>query len=335
MLLNNDHRVNSSFAEALERYLGEILHDCAKLTAHSHGKNLPHFLENSYEFYESPIRGRRCVFLVTGDDSATPSEIEKHVEIVRKAYDGIVIFAAPFMKIYHRNRLIKYGVPFVVPGNQLYIPELAMDLRERVRSRRSQIKEGLSPAAQAILFYYLLQRNVNAKITTQLAKPLGYTTMSVVRAFDDLIAAGIAEPVKHGRNRHIMFEEDRRKLFIDALPYLRNPVRARKYVRGGQLLPPLKMAGESALAELTALSWPLTQIYAVASAKWKAMSEKCGFTETNSIEGEYCIETWRYDPAPLASKRHVDPLSLYVQFQKHEDPRMQLMAEELFDNFKW
>ena len=39
------------------------------------------------------------------------------------------------MASYERKRLIEQKVPSIVPGNQLYLPDLGLDLREYFRRR--------------------------------------------------------------------------------------------------------------------------------------------------------------------------------------------------------
>ena len=336
MMLGKDvDRLNDGFAEALERYLGETLHDRIEVTGYERMARLPSFLSRAYRLYESQIAGRPCAFLVTEQDIATPSEIAKHVTLVRNDSDNIVIFATPAMSAHNRDRLVQHGIPFVVPENQLYIPELAMDLREHFRAKRSQRAGGLSPAARSVLFHYLLRRDEYATTPSQLAERLHYSAMSVGRAFDDLVTAGFAETEKQGKERHIAFKSNRRELLHDALPYLRTPVRTEKFVRDGHFAFPLKKAGETALALLTHLSQPHPETYAVASRDWKVVSDACGFIETDRYSAEIVVETWAYDPAGLTDGLIVDPLSLYAQFRTHGDERVAMAAEQLLENIEW
>ena len=69
-----------------------------------------------YRILEGRIAGKRCIFLATAGNTATQSEIAKHVALVRPTVDAIVIFAAPWLSAHNRLRLIERGNPFVVPG---------------------------------------------------------------------------------------------------------------------------------------------------------------------------------------------------------------------------
>lgn len=73
-------------------------------------------------------------------------------------HDGTVVYACKQMSSALRARLVSKGVPFAVPGNQLYIPQLATDLREHYRSPDRGRGEFLSPIAQLVLFHYALRQ---------------------------------------------------------------------------------------------------------------------------------------------------------------------------------
>ena len=197
------------------------------------------------------IAGRRCVFLVANDHSATPSDIAKHVVLVRGDGDAIVVFVTPALSPHNRARLIQRRVPFVVPGNQLYIPDLAIDLREHFRARRRQRVGILSPAAQAVLFHRLLRIDEDATTPSPIAIALHYSAMSIGRAFDELVGTGLAETERHGKKRHLRFNTEGRQLFDDARDLLRSPVRTEKFVWHMHDIGTLKRSGETALAELT------------------------------------------------------------------------------------
>lgn len=335
-MLGIDHITSKgAFAGALERYLGDTLHYRVLVGEFANADGLPSFLERAYTFYEARIAGRRCVFLAALNNAATPSAIAKHIGLVRKSVDAIVVFAAPSLSAHNRSRLIGQGVPFVVPGNQLYVPDLAMDLREHFRAPRQRHEDGLSPAAQAVLFDHLLRYDENATIPSLIAARLRYSAMSIGRAFDDLVESGVALTEKHGKERHIRFKSDGRQLFEAARDLLRSPVRAVKFVRGDHFQAPLKQAGESALAALTDLSRPLIVTYAVAASDWKAIAQTSGFVETSRDQADLVIETWSYDPAALSDTDTVDPLSLYAQFRDHRDERVSMAAEHLLENIPW
>lgn len=336
MMLEKGRAISEEpLAEALERYIGDTLHDRIRVRALEGAPSLPMFLGRAYRLYEARIAGRQCVFLATADNAPTPSDVAKHVALIRSAMDAIVVFVASSMSAHNRSRLIGQGVAFIVPGNQLYIPDLAMDLREHFRPPKLRDADGLTPAAQAVLFHHLLRPDEDASTPSLIAKWLHYSAMSIGRAFDDLVAVRLAETEKHGKERHIRFKAAGRQLLDAARDHLRSPVRALKFVKGNLVGAPLKTAGESALAELTDLSRPRMATYAIAASDWKTVARDRGLVETDRHDADYVVETWSYDPAGLSDLPTVDPLSLYAQFKDHSDERVAAAAEQLLEGLPW
>ena len=335
MLEKSHETPEGPFAEALERYVGDTLHDRIRLRPLHHVPNLSSFLSRIYRICDGRIAGRRCVFLVTKDHGAKPSDIAKHAGLVRAAVDAIVVFVAPALSPHRRARLIRHGVAFVVPGNQLFIPELAIDLREHFRARRQPRVGSLSPAAQAVLFHRLLRLDEAATTPSLIATPLRYSAMSIGRAFDELVDRGLAHTETRGKERHLRFKAEGRPLFEAARDLLRSPVRTEKFVYHMSDGGTLKRAGETALAELTVLSPPPLRTFAVAASDWKKTADDYGIFETEADEAQCIVETWTYDPAGLSGALIVDRLSLYAQFRGHRDERVSMAAERLLEEVAW
>lgn len=91
-----------------------------------------------------------------------------------------------------RAHLIGLGVAFAVPGNQLYVAQLAMDLREYFRTPERARGDRLSPVAQAVLFHHILTGRDQGLTPTALAEEMRYSAMSIGRAFDELAARNLA-----------------------------------------------------------------------------------------------------------------------------------------------
>lgn len=335
MLERKPDTAGSSVTESLERYLKTTLHDPVRVNLIENPQALPVFINRMYRLGEGTVAGKRIIFLADTDNTATPASIAKHVSAVRSAFGTLVVYVATSLSAYNRARLIARGTPFVVPGRQLYIPDLAMDLRERFPPPRQRSASGLSPASQAVLFHHLLRLDEAATTPSLIAEKLRYSTMSISRAFDDLVDAGLAHTEKHGKERHIVFEGEGRQLFDMAQGLLRSPVRTSKYVKESQNIRPLKYAGESALAQLTHLSPPRVDTLAVRASDWNVVKQTCGLVETGRDAGAHIVETWSYDPAGLTDASTVDPLSLYVQFRDHRDERISMAAERLLTDLVW
>lgn len=319
------------FARALETYLTSVLHQSLRLGAWSDDGELPSFLASKYVYYQTKIAHRPCLFMAALDgQTGTPTEISKHVAQVQRVFDGIVAYAAPRISSHQRARLIKHGVAFAVPGNQLYLPQLATDLREHYRAQPSRADDQLMPAAQVLLFHHALGRNPGLTTPSSLSDPLCYSAMSIGRGFDQLVSLGLARVIKTGREKHISFDRAPQELIAAARPYLRSPVGTTHYFHWNPIVKTLKMAGETALAERTALTPPFLQVCATTHEHWKTIRANQGLEAVkHEEEAAIAIEVWRYDPAVLSDTQVVDVLSLYAQFWKHPDERVVAAANDL------
>lgn len=332
----DDERLDP-FARRLQAYLRATLQMEITLKPWEQARELPVHLARRYHFFTGAIADHPCLFMATTDGvEATPKEIARHVELVGAGFEGLVIFAAPVVSSTLRARLIAHRVAFAIPGNQLYIPYLAMDLREHFRAKERKHVDNLSPVAQAVFFHHLLRRGHERPTPTMLADALGYSAMSIGRAFDELVLHNLAQVERSGREKILQFRADRRTLLEASRTLLRSPVRGVHAVRFKNAKPPMPLAGESALAELTGLAPPRLKTYAILATDWRDYFKRHDIEDFHyEYESEALIETWRYDPRTLSDGTTVDPLSLYARYWDDNDERVAQAADALLETIPW
>ncbi len=339
-MLDHGHAAgdDGAFAKRLEAYLVALLHAPVTLTPWDGAGALPVFLSRRYGYFGARIARRDCLFMLARETAPlTPADIAKHVATIEAAAGGhVVIFASRHLNATQRARLIGLGVAFAVPGNQLYVPQLAMDLREHFRAPERARGDHLSPVAQAVLFHHILTARDQGATPTALAQEMRYSAMSVGRAFDELAGRNLARIEKRGREKTIHYTAAPGALIELSRTLLRSPVRGRHGVIFKREPPPLMLSGESALAALTDLNPPRLPTYAIAANNWTHFFANNGIAETNDIdEAEALIETWRYDPASLADGEIVDRLSLHAAYWNDDDERLAQAARRLVEEVAW
>ncbi|WP_040855933.1 MarR family transcriptional regulator [Thiorhodovibrio frisius] len=293
---------------------------------------LPAFLTQRYVLVEGEILGRPCILMLgTRLHDDTPATIAKHRDVIRRQSPGrVVILVIERLSNHNRHRLISQHVPFIVPGNQLFVPELAVDLREHFRSERDTPADGLTPAAQLILLAVLIGRIGPETTPSELASQFHYSAMSMSRAITEIEAFELADTEVAGRFRHVRFRLPGEALWSRALPHLRSPVRKRRRVRRPPQCLALPLAGETALAEKTDLSHPRIETRAMAATKWKAFATRYELDQpVNWDEPVIELETWTYDPLLLGEDNLVDTISLYLSLPDSTDDRIEAAKEEL------
>lgn len=296
--------------------------------------NLPNLLANFYTLALVDVLGQHCLLLVERTaQSVTPAVVRKHTELVARHRSDLCIFVPKAIDAPTRARLIEQRVPFIAPGNQLYLPDLGIDLREHFRRLR-QHRESLSPAAQAAMLAYLLGL-APLRITPQdLAAQRGYSAMTMTRVADELDQAGLVESERVGRNRWLTFRADRKAAWVQALALLESPVQSRVWVKGAGVLQ-LPQAGLTALAAVTDLAAPAVPCLAVGPAAWRDLKKSDAGRVVHEDEADAQLELWHYDPVPLTISGDVDPLSLYLSLRTVDDDRVSMALDQLLDGLQW
>ena len=300
--------------------------------------NLPYHLTEAYEINECQIMGKRFLALIACDKELTPASIEKQEEWLREKTGLRGILIANKSPAYNRKRLIERKIPFVVPGNQLYLPDLGLDLREHLKKAKPTVSK-LSPASQVVVLACILRRLdlMDDLAAATLAQKLNYTKMTMSRALDELRTLQLVERHGEGRMAKFRFLTGGRQLWEQARPYLRSPIKKRIYLdewfSGAEF-----KAGESALAEKTMFGSMQRAIWAVTSQQWQQLQKEPGthiIPEVSKNMAHAEFEIWHYDPRLLAEPPCVDVLSLVLSLADQTDDRAQICVDELLRGVKW
>lgn len=319
----------------LKHYLQSVFDEQVKIHLLSKLSELPFFLMDAYEFYEITLLDQVCVLMVAKEGTElTPATIRKYWEQVNKKWPGLCIYVQQSISAYNRARLIKHRVPFIVPGNQMYLPDLGIDLREHFRKQQGRNREFFSPATQAAMIYVLMQELELTFIPSKLAQHLKYTLMTMTRAFNEWEAAGIGEIHRQGKERYWSFKGSKKALWEQVKPMMRSPVKNRFWLI--QTIPIKKskiIAGLSALSHYSMLNSPSLPIYAISSATWRHLKLKNKILPSPE-EAVMELEIWHYDPGLFEKESYVDPFSLYLSLKETNDARVDRALEEMMEKIK-
>ena len=324
---------------AIQQYLHDSLGFTAKIRPWPGAAQLPYFLQEAFETRELTLLGHQVLLanhrLARKEGLAA---VRAQLDKLRALAKLPVIYVTDALASYERKRLVEQQVPFLVPGNQLYLPDLGIDLREYFRQALRAPAMVLSPATQALLVAALLHKPWRADWEpAEIVANLGYTPMTLSRAVRELTVAGIVTLERRGRERHLHTDLSPQDVWEQAKPMLRSPVKRTNWVRPTlKWMPPrVRIAGMSALAQLTLLAEPPFPVYAVTAAQWKAATQAGIKLLMEPAEGCCEWQMWNYSPELLPDSRTVDPLSLTLSLQQETDERVQLAIEELRKHFPW
>ena len=329
-----------ALATAVRRYLQEVLGISTPDVKPWTGANkLPYFLRDAFQFGELELLGHPIVLaMARAKHQQSLSEVRTWLDKVTALAGQPAVFVTDALASYERRRLIEQKVPFIVPGNQLYLPDLGLDLREYFRKRSPGAEAALSPSAQAMLITALLHQPWQVEWQpSKVAAALGYTPMTLSRAVKELTAAGLATAYTVGRSRWLRMEHPPEQVWERAKPALRTPVKRTVWVvaKGSAANRPGRLAGLSALARYSMLTEPKWSVHALSAADWKAATDAGVRELPEPVAGAHEWQLWSYSPALVPDAATVDPLSLTLSLQDNADDRVQLALGELKGTFPW
>ena len=297
-------------------------------------RRLPYYLQDRYTFFESVILDMPCLLMVDrSENAASPTGIRKNLDQVQLESGKAVLYVRDSVTDNIRQRLILQRVPFIVPGNQMYLPMLGIDLREHFRKIRDK-RPHFRPATQVVLLDMLLGSDrYNA---AELAKKLGYSAMTIGRAMDEIELAKLAQATPVGRERPLRLSKPKFDIWQQAQSFLTSPVRETRWISQGSSQDVSRpLAGLSALSQCSMLASPKHLTVAAHSKNRKTLLQK---NVKESLPGEpdaLCIEVWRYSPTLFARENRVDPLSLYLSLRENNDERVQAALERMIGELTW
>jgi hypothetical protein len=329
-----------TLATAVVHYLKEVLGiESPGVKPWVRANELPYFLRDIFQFSELELLGQPVVLAIArAEVKQSLSEVRVWLGKVKTLAGQPAVYVTDALASYERRRLIVQKVPFIVPGNQLYLPDLGLDLREYFRQRAPATEAALSPSAQAMLITALLRQPWQPDWQpSRIATQLGYTPMTQSRAAKELTAAGLATAHTVGRSCWLRMELPPEQVWERAKPALRTPVRRTLWVAENGFVAdrPSRLAGLSALSRYTMLAEPKWPVFALTAADWKAATD-AGVRELPEPEaGAQEWQLWSYSPALLLDANMVDPLSLTLSLQENTDDRIQLALDQLKGQLPW
>lgn len=301
--------------------------------------HLPLFLRDRFSFYSVELFGRPwCVALEDDSwDPGSPGEYEKQAQNLRPLMKSPIVFVLSTLPSNARNRMVQKGIPFIVPGNQAFLPSALVDLREHFPKPAGKARASFSPTAQLTLLYHLEREPLSGLPLKSIAEKLHCSAMMLSKVKDELEESGICEVERIGRSMALKFSAENRALWNLVQDRLSSPVKKTRWVRWTREPGyPALLSGISALSRRTMLADDRLPTYSLGSRMLEAWLEQglmigCPDAEQANVK----IEVWSYEPKLLGDNQAVDPLSLYLSLRHNADERVQQQLEQLIKEIPW
>ena len=315
----------------LRAYVEATLHAPIDIGAIVPGGMLPGYIIDRYTLVDAHLMGRRCLLMIPANGMDTPEAIDKHrSRLVAQFPDALTIIVMDVITSSNRHRLVQRHIPFIIPGNQLFIPQFAIDLREQYRSDDEGPRDKLTASAQLLIVASLNGFELDSETATSLRARFGYSAMTMGRAIDELEGHRLLDTHQAGKFRIITMRTDRRKLWKQVRKLLVSPVQRKRQVPDSGFIHDAPLGGESALARITDLSEPRRETRVLSAAEWRALAPyddraQPPYWDERPID----LQLWSYDPKAITRGDTVDPVSLWLSLPDLSDERYKMAKDQL------
>jgi len=306
---------------------------------------LPLFLLGVFTFYHAVLDGHDCtvLYMKEGQLPRVDALIQQVGRIQDKLGHKVIVWMND-ASAYQRKKLVERRLNFVVPYQQLYLPDFYIDVRPSVReSPRADI---LQPLAQQILIAHLLDRTwhgsrlENAMFDIgpfqKLAADLGTNAMAITRAATNLKDLKICD-VMGTKRKFIRFTKGRNELWneLNDRKLWINPVLKSLYVDTRPEGRTVRQGGETGLSLYTDLNPPQVPILAMDKSEYYHQRQYEHWNESQP-EGNFLLQVWHYNPAHWQNNEQaVDPISLYLTLKDTRDERLEMELSKLLNEKLW
>lgn len=285
---------------------------------------VPVAFSHAYHLYQAEMLGVKVVWALDSTNEFTPAQTEKALHAISERLSLPVILVCPDIAPYNISRLVERKVDFIIPGKQMFIPSMMIDLKS-AKARNADIMEKIHPLAQVILLWQLEKGGLQGMTTSEIAEILGFSYATANRAIRWLREKGLVT-LFGDKEKVVSFCTHGKELWNKALPFLESPIEKIVYtdeetIRGME-------SGVNALSLYSMINREQQKDLAISKSVLKKI-------RTDKQFGNTRLEVWRYAPELLAVGNVVDPLSLYLSLRDDEDERIQMELDTLIENIKW
>ena len=318
--------------EAIEQYIGKALGQSLQLTPLPVDKDLPMFYSSQYEFFSGTLSNVDCVFCVERDNMrTTPLNIRKRLAFLTGHFHREVVYCAEHLEFHATQKMMAYGIPFIVPGKRLFLPFLAVALKASMR-RRLIAREDFSTYAQLVVLGVLLHKLPPSPSIREVEQAFNCSHPSAVNALQELEQFDLGKKQKRQGmdEQEFCFNESGRALWDACQDYLVNPCKRNVGVVEMPAGLHSVKAGTNALAERTMLGEALPETYAVTLTAFR----KGKYEVIPPDEADIVLQLWRYRPDVLGDGA-IDPLSLALSLRGESDERVQMAIDEMLEELQW
>ena len=285
-------------------------------------KQLPLFILNDFLVQKAIINDIECLSLTPKED--LPTLFKKQISIIKEIENVPIFLQLDVISSFRRQNLLKNKIPFILKDKIVYLPFMATYLTNTQYEEKTIEKISL---ATQLLFTWILYQNANKYYVSDAVESLGFSNMTLTRAYRQLCATQLLEEHKDGRKIFLTKKLSKVELFNKMKPYLQSPFYTQGYILKKEITKDMIPASEFAFSQHTHLNPPKLKTYAIEKKHSKNIKLQ---RECYSYDEQVELQIWKYNPLLFSqNKKDIDDISLILSLLGNEDERLDIEIENL------
>ena len=287
-------------------------------------KQLPLFILNDYLIQKAIINDIECLSLTPKGDIPTLPAFKKQLSIIREIENVPIFLQLNAISSFRKRNLLENKIPFILKDKMAYLPFMTTYLTNTQYEDKSIEKISL---ATQLLFTWILYQNANKYYISDAVESLGFSNMTLTRAYRQLCATQLIEEHKDGRKIFLTTSLSKVDLFNKMKAYLQPTFYSQGYILKKEITKDMILAGEFAFSQHTHLNPPKLKTYAIEKKHSKNIKLQ---RECYSYDEQVELQIWKYNPLLFSpNSKNIDVISLILSLLGKEDERLDIEIENL------
>lgn len=285
-------------------------------------KQLPLFILNNFQVQKAIINDIECLSLTPREDLPTLPAFKKQISIIKEIENVPIFLQLDVISSFRRQNLLENKIPFILKDKMVYLPFMATYLTNTYHEETTVEKLAL---ASQLLFTWILYQNTNKYYVSDAVKSLGFSNMTLTRAYRQLCATQLFEEHKDGRKIFLTTYLSKVDLFNKMRPYLQSPFYTQGYILKKEITKDMIPASEFAFSQYTYINPPNLKTYAIEKKYVKNIKLQ---RECYSYDEQIELQIWKYNPLLFnQNQKNIDVISLILSLLEKEGERLDIEIE--------
>lgn len=287
-------------------------------------KQLPLFILNDFLVQKAIITDIECLSLTPKGDLPTLPAFKKQISIIKEIENVPIFLQLDAISSFRKQNLLENKVPFILKDKIVYLPFMATYLINTYHEETTVEKLAL---ASQLLFTWILYQNTNKYYISDAVESLGFSNMTLTRAYRQLCATQLFEEHKDGRKIFLTAKLSKVELFNKMKLHLQSTFYTRGYILRKEITKDMIPAGEFAFSQYTYINPPNLKTYAIEKKHIKNIKLQ---REYYSYDEQVELQIWKYNPLIFSqNKKNIDTISLIISLSGNIDERLEKEIEKL------